>query len=148
MNSSYLEIGGDYMNVTKKEEIEQFKRDLKSLNYYKSKYDEISDKLLVVARLMHEPKANSYDERFRNNNNYNFIELMEKEAELKKQQYLYDSLIKTIENRLDLLEKETDKDLLINIYIRKYSYEKLAMERFMSVRRLKYYVNAVIEKLL
>lgn len=148
MNLSYLEIGGDYMSVTKKEEIEQFKRDLKSLNYYKSKYDEISDKLLVVARLMHEPKANSYDGMFGNNNNYNFIELMEKEAELKKQQYLYDSLIKTIENRLDLLEKASDKDLLINIYIRKYSYEKLAMERFMSVRRLKYYVNAVIEKLL
>lgn len=135
------------MVLTKKEEVEQFKRDLKSLNYYKSKRDELSDKRLVLERIMHEPKANRYDE-ITGSRKYNYIELMEKEDELNMQIQLYDALIKTIGNRLDKIEKESDRDLLVELYIRNNTYEKLALEYFMSVRKMKYYVNSVISKIM
>lgn len=134
------------MMITRKDKVEQFKRDLKSLSFYKSKRDELSDKMLELGRIMHEPKANRY-ERMGGVNSYNYIELMEKEDAIKAEYNLYDVLIKHIGERLDCISNLDDRNLLIDIYIHKQSYEKMAMNRFKSTRALKYHVDDIIQKI-
>lgn len=134
------------MMITKKDKVEQFKRDLKSLNFYKSKRDELSDKMLELGRIMHEPKANRYELSI-GVNKYNYIELMEKEDAYKAEYNLFDVLIKHIGEQLDCIVNLDDRNLIIEIYICKSSFEKMAMERFISVRALKYHVDDVIQKI-
>lgn len=141
-----MDNGGDIMMITKKDKVEQFKRDLKSLNFYKSKRDELSDKMLELGRIMHEPKANRYELSI-GVNKYNYIELMEKEDAYKAEYNLFDVLIKHIGEQLDCIVNLDDRNLIIEIYIRKSSFEKMAMERFISVRALKYHVDDVIQKI-
>lgn len=133
--------------LSEKDAIEQFKRDLRSLNYYKGKKDELDDELLKLNRCMHEPRANRYDME-KGKGHYNYIELMEKEDELKEEKQFYELMIKRIGNQLEKITDESDRSLLIEIYIHKVSYARIAMKRYMSERNLKYYVDNVIRHIL
>lgn len=133
--------------LTKKDGIEQFKRDLRSLTYYKGKRDEMQDKLLELSRIMHEPRANRYDHEI-GGKPYNYVGLMEREDALKQELSFYELMIQRIGNMLERIENPEDRNLLIDIYIHKTSYAKLAMQRYMSERNLKYYVDNIIAKIL
>ncbi|MGX8834927.1 hypothetical protein ACWG0P_12065 [Amedibacillus sp. YH-ame6] len=132
--------------LRKKEAVEQFKRDLKSLNYYKLKRSEVSDKLLELDRSMHEAKSNRYNFEL-GKGKFNYIELMEKEDGLKRELFLYEQLIVHIGNRLECIESDNDRRLLLDIYVHKQSYAKMSMKMFMSERNLKYHVDTIIRKI-
>lgn len=134
------------MAITKRDEIEQFKRELKSLNYYKKKRDEIKDKLIIIGRVLYEPKANSYN-NVGGKGDYNYLDLLQKEDYLKQMYGLYDQLIRHIGYRLDCIDESDDRQLLMDIYIRKFSFEKMATNHHMSIRNLKYHVDLIIKNI-
>lgn len=133
--------------LTRKEELDQFKRELKSLNYYKKKRDEIADKLLILERILYEPKANLYTNNT-SKRTYNMVELLEKEAQLKQQKQLYTHLIQYIGDCLEKIEPLENRYLIMDIYIHNFSFEKKALELHMSARALKYYADQVLLKII
>lgn len=132
--------------LTERDKIEQFKRDLRSMNYYKEKTKEITDELIRLARVMHGPKTVKYGEKL-GGNRINYLELMEQEDAFKKELQYYSFLIYSIEKKLKLLEKD-EKMLLIELYVNRKKYEQLASEYFASERKLKYDVNEIIRKII
>ena len=132
--------------LTERDKIAQFKRELRSLNYYKGKIKEITEELIRLARVMHGPKTVKYGERL-GGNKINYLELMEQEDACKEELQHYSFLINNIEKRIDCLEK-SEKNLLLEIYVNRKKYEELAPEYFASERKLKYDVNEIIRKII
>lgn len=134
------------MKNTIKESIEQFKRDLRSLTFYKNKLDEINDKLLALRRVMHEARSNRYDHEI-GGHPMNYLDLMQKEEKLQQDQQLYEILLQRIAVELEKLDTE-ERTLLLDLYVHKKSFASISMKLYMSERNLKYHVDQVLKRIL
>lgn len=131
--------------ISKKDKIEQFKRDLRSLKYYECKVNEISDELLKLSRIMHEPKSIKYGERL-GSSALNYLECMEREEVLKNELKLHIFMIEKIKSKLDLLS-DYDRILLDQLYVRRKGFTYVAQKMGVSERKLKYDVDEIIRKI-
>lgn len=128
-----------------KELIEQFKREIKSINYYDAKIQECREQLTCIHTLMYEAKTINYGEKM-GHGTYNLIELIYKEEQLCREQQAYEIMRESILRKLARASLH-DRELLIDIYIKKHSYEKKARMEYMSEIQLKRSVNRIILEL-
>lgn len=134
--------------IERKEEINQFKRDLRSLKYYEKKIEFLYDELTVIGNELQGVKGIKYDV-LRNNGNYNDnkIELLMREEEILKEMNLYREMIGRINSCLAKLS-EDEQELLKMIYIDKVKYAEIAHKLCKSVRKMKLDVDGIIEKII
>lgn len=136
--------------VTSKEVCEQFRRDLKSLNYYKSKLEEINDKLLEMnVKLQRVSSPAVKDVIIENKNPYqsNVLELMMQEENLIKERDHYKYMIVQIESKLKALPKNIRK-ICIELYVNGRNAENVALEHGYGYKMTMYReINKEIEKI-
>lgn len=116
--------------ITSKENCEQFRRDLKSLNWYKSKLDEINDQLLELDVKMQRVSSPAVkDVVIENKNPYqsNILELMLQEEILIKQRDNLKYTVDQIEKKLNALPKRIRR-ICIELYINGRNAENVATE--------------------
>ena len=116
--------------ITSKENCEQFRRDLKSLNWYKSKLEEINDQLLELAVKMQgvsSPAAK--DVVIENKNPYqnNLVELIMQEELLVIRRDNLSYTIKQIETKLNELPEDI-REICIELYIKGRNADNVAAE--------------------
>lgn len=136
--------------ITSKENCEQFRRDLKSLNWYKSKLEEINDQLLELAVKMQgvsSPVAK--DVVIENKNPYqnNLVELIMQEELLVIRRDNLTYTIKQIETKLNELPEDI-REICIELYIKGRNAENVAAESGY-VHKISMYraINKEIDKL-
>ena len=136
--------------ITSKENCEQFRRDLKSLNWYKSKLEEINDQLLELAVKMQgvsSPAAK--DVVIENKNPYqnNLVELIMQEELLVIRRDNLTYTIKQIETKLNELPEDI-REICIELYIKGRNAENVAAESGY-VHKISMYraINKEIDKL-
>ena len=135
------------MRITLKDEIEQFKRDLRSYTYHQKKVLEIEDKLEDLAVKMQGISSPAFKEVLcENSDPYKDrrVELMCEEGELVKERNFHLLEIKRLDDTLRLIDEEKRK-ILIDIYIKRKKIDYVAAKRFCSSRKVKYDVNAMIK---
>lgn len=135
------------MRITLKDEIEQFKRDLRSYTYHQKKVLEIEDKLEDLAVKMQGISSPAFKEVVcENSDPYKDrrVELMCEEGELVKERNFHLLEIKRLDDTLRLIDEEKRK-ILIDIYIKRKKIDYVAAKRFCSSRKVKYDVNAMIK---
>ena len=116
--------------ITSKENCEQFRRELKSLNWYKLKLNEVNDRLLELSVKMQgvsSPAAK--DVIIENKNPYqnNFLDLMLQEEILVRQRDNLKYTISQIETKLAALPDDIQK-ICNEIYIKCRNAETVAIE--------------------
>lgn len=114
------------MNI--EQEINQFRRDLKSYNYHKHKIDEIDLKLQELAYKMQGVSAIRYDKGCKNNSGIyseRKLEFIIREEKLIKERNRHLSEIERIDCLLERLEKD-EQELLRDIYFNNYTYVSAA----------------------
>lgn len=118
--------------VTEKYSCEQFRRDLKSLNYYKTKLIEVEDELLELATLMNGVSSPSAvkDVIIENKNPYQskILEYILKEELLVKQRDNLKYMINKIEDHLQQLSDDV-RGACIDLYIKGKNADTVAIER-------------------
>lgn len=137
--------------ISEKDKIEQFKRELRSYDFYlksiiicNQKLEEIGVKLEGVSspRFKDVIYENARDP-YKNNKS----ELMYQEEEVIKQRNHYLRQVEVMDKKLNTL-MTSERELLISLYIRRKTYEKMADLEYISVRNLKYKVNAIIKTII
>lgn len=131
--------------LTMKEKVDQFKRELKSMHYYQAKLLELQDELIRLDRMMHEPRPQRITET--KGNPINYLDLMEQEQQVRLEYDLLHTLITRVYDKLEQLE-EHDRHMLLDLYVKGYSFEKISMENYMSVRNMKYKVDSLIKSIM
>lgn len=111
--------------ITIKDRIEQFKRDLKSRNYYQAKSNEFDLKLEELHRIMHEPKSIRYGDSI-GNGSFSFIDLMEQEDSIKSEAKVFNSMIHSIDERLSRIDSDNDRKMIEDVYCNRINHEKVA----------------------
>ena len=136
------------MRITLKDEIEQFKRDLKSYTYHQKKVLEIEEKLEELAVKMQGVSSPAFKEVVYENVSDPYkdrkIELMCEEEKLVKERNVHLLEIKRLDDALSLIDEEKRK-ILIDVYIKRKKIDYVAARRFCSSRKVKYDVNAMIK---
>lgn len=112
--------------LTEKDKIEQFKRDLKSYEYYQKKVQQCNEELEVIAHklegvsspcvkdVIYENAGNPYS-------NVNKLQLMIEEDELIKERDKYIGMIGEIDAKLLKIHNTDEKEMIIDLYIKKKS---------------------------
>lgn len=137
--------------ITTKDKIEQFKRDMRSYDYYLKKVVVLNQELEAIGVKLigvSSPKAKDVIcENSRNPYANNKLELMYQEERIINERNHTLRLIESIDEKLNRLETK-NRELLIDLYIRRKTYERKSGEVYMSERNLKYHVNAIIKKII
>lgn len=136
------------MQITLKDEMEQFKRDLRSYTYHQKKALEIEEKLEDLAVKMQGLSSPAFKEVIYENTSNPYkdrkLELMCEEGELVKERNFHLLEIKRLDDALRLIDEEKRK-ILVDIYIKRKKIDYVAAKRFCSSRKVKYDVNAMIK---
>ena len=139
-------------SLTKKDKIEQFKRDLRSLHYYECCVKELDDDLLVInERLLDvsSPTPKEVIAGVASSHYYtdNKVDLIMQEEKLAEQREVYQKQLDIINAKLKYVDTE-NIELLKRLYVKRVPYQKVADEQHMSLRSLRYYVNKLIENII
>ena len=116
--------------ITSKDNCEQFRRDLKSLNYYKAKLEDINDQLLelsVSLQGVSSPGVKGVIIENKDPYQTNKIELIMQEEILSLQKRNLEYTIKQIEAKLQALPKRIRK-VCVELYIKGRNSESVAAE--------------------
>ena len=136
--------------ITSKDNCEQFRRDLKSYNYYKAKLEDINDQLLELSvSLQGVSSPGVKDVIIENKDPYqsNKIELIMQEEILSLQKKNFEFMIAQIESKLQALPKRIRK-VCIELYIKGKNSESVAFENGYEYTAVMYRdINKHIEKL-
>lgn len=128
-----------------KVKIDQFKRELKSLTYYDGRMEELYDELIRLDRIMHEARPQRMG--VRSGLPLNYLSLMEEEDQVRQEYDFLNQSKRRIEEKLEKLNNE-DRCLLIDLYVKGFSFDKISMQRYMSVRNVKYKVDSIIKTII
>lgn len=137
--------------ITSKDSVEQFKREMKSLNYYKLKIAEAELELESLATIMHGVSSPSFKdviiENNRNPYHNNFIELMEEEDKLIKEKSMYKRLADIIESKMNKMDKLL-LDMCNELYIKRRNHDNVALDHGYNSRQGMYKaINKEIDKI-
>lgn len=136
--------------VSSKEISEQFRRDLKSLNYYKAKLDDVNYELEGLnVKLQGVSSPGIKDVIIENKDPYKnrILELICQEEELIKQRDVLIYTIKQIESKLNSLPKRIRK-VCIELYVKGKNSENVAFDNGYEYTAVMYRdINRYIEKL-
>lgn len=140
--------------LTEKDKIEQFKRELKSYEYYQKKVQQCNEKLEVIAHklegvsspcvkdVIYENAGNPYS-------NVNKLQLMIEEDELIKERDKYIGMIGEIDAKLLKIHNTDEKEMIIDLYIKKINHEKVATDNYYANRAGMYKrINAILAKII
>lgn len=140
--------------LTEKDKIEQFKRELKSYEYYQKKVQECNEELEVIAHklqgvssptvkdVIYENAGNPYS-------NENKLQLMLEESELIKERDKYIVMIGDIDARLLKIHNADEREMIIDLYIKKINHEKVASDNYYANRAGMYKrINAILAKII
>lgn len=120
-------------------EVEQFKRELRSYKYYENcikeldlSLEEVATKLKGVmspqfGKIIYENTHNPYKE--------NKIQYLYQEEELVKKRDKYYNLINTIDNKLDFILEEREKNMIRDIYINNINQDVVARNNCYAYRQ-------------
>lgn len=136
------------MNI--EDEVNQFRRDLKSYNYHKAKIKEINEELLELAHKMKGVSSIRYDKLHSNNTRVYHdrkVEYIVLEEQLIQERKIHEILIKKVDDCLEQLPDD-EKELLIDIYIKGTSYDQTALKRHVSKDKVKLDLKKSIKKCL
>lgn len=136
------------MQITLKDEVEQFKRDLRSYTYHQKKAVELEEKLEELATRMQGLSSPAIKEIIYENSSDPYkdrkLEFMCEEEELVKERNDHLLEMKRLDDALGLIEEDKRK-ILTDIYIKRKNIDYVAAKHFCSVRKVKYDVNAIIK---
>ena len=130
-----------------RDDIEQFKRELRSYKTYKKYISKLKDDLLVInsqliglrsPNLNGIPSTNKEDKR---------LDLFDKKSDLESKLSLYKSMILLTDSRLLRLDK-VERDILTLVYMENVSIKKIARTFYMSEASVFRWINQIIEKAL
>lgn len=136
--------------LTTKDKIEQFKRDLRSYTYHRKRIDEINELLFelgikivgvsspTIKDVVIENAKNPYSDRK--------LQYLMEEEELVKERNRHALEIQRLNNALNFLDKEM-REILINVYVKKKSYDSVSAEKYISRDKLKHDINCSIKAL-
>lgn len=140
--------------LTEKDKVEQFKRELKSYEFYKKKVQECNEQLEEIAvklqgvsspaikEVIYENAGNPYRKDSR------ILELMNDEDRLIDERQSYIDRILKIDEKMLLIPDGIDKQAAIRIYMNREQHQKVAndvgMDRVTLYRR----INSIFAKIL
>ena len=134
--------------ITIKDEIDQFKRDLRSYTYHQKKVVELEEKLEELATRMQGLSSPAFKEIVYENtsNPYsdNRLQLMDEEEILIKERNVHFREMKRLDDALALLD-EDKQQILRDIYVKRKNIDYVASKNYCSTRKVKYDVNAMIK---
>ena len=134
--------------ITIKDEIDQFKRDLRSYTYHQKKVVELEEKLEELATRMQGLSSPAFKEVVYENtsNPYsdNRLQLMDEEEILIKERNVHFREMKRLDDALALLD-EDKQQILRDIYVKRKNIDYVASKNYCSIRKVKYDVNAMIK---
>lgn len=137
-----------YSVITIKDEIDQFKRDLRSYTYHQKKVVELEEKLEELATRMQGLSSPAFKEVVYENtsNPYsdNRLQLMDEEEILIKERNVHFREMKRLDDALALLD-EDKQQILRDIYVKRKNIDYVASKNYCSIRKVKYDVNAMIK---
>lgn len=137
-----------YSVITIKDEIDQFKRDLRSYTYHQKKVVELEEKLEELATRMQGLSSPAFKEIVYENtsNPYsdNRLQLMDEEEILIKERNVHFREMKRLDDALALLD-EDKQQILRDIYVKRKNIDYVASKNYCSTRKVKYDVNAMIK---
>lgn len=134
-----------------KDEINQFKRDLRSYTYRKKKVAEIDEKLLELSvqqlgvsspapkKVIYENAGDPYHN--------NKLSLMMREEELINERMKHQNELDHIDKALNSLPP-AQKQVLIDVYITRERIDTVADRNHCSIRKMKYDIDEMIKKIL
>lgn len=126
--------------LTEKDKIEQFKRELKSYEFYKKKVQECNEQLEEIAvklqgvsspaikDVIYENAGNPYRKDSR------ILELMNDEDRLIDERQRYIDNVLYIENALLKIPNPNERKMIEDVFIRRVRHEKVAMDNGYSSR--------------
>lgn len=136
--------------ISKLERVNQFKRELRSYEYYSKCVEECDLKLEEVGVQLMGISSPSLTEMSGKPTAYSDthkLELIMLEEEIIKKRNWYIRLQADINEKLSKLNEE-DRELVEKVYIKNKRYEDLAREYHYSIRNLKYKVNQILSDIL
>lgn len=138
--------------ITLKDEVEQFKRDLKSYSYHQKKIKEIDDELLELrTRLEGVSSPAPKDvvlENARNPYASNKLDLIMQEEILLKERSKHQDEVMRVDALMKRIIFQEDTDILIELYVRRFSLDVVARNHYTSRSSLNRRANRIIRKML
>lgn len=140
--------------LTEKDRIEQFKRELKSYEYYQKKVQECNEELEVIAHKLEGVSSPCVKDVIYENagdpySNINKLQLMIEEDELVKERDKYIEMISGIDARLLKVPNSDEREMIIDLYIKKVNHEKVASDNYYANRAGMYKrINAILAKII
>lgn len=138
--------------LTEKDKIEQFKRELKSYEFYKKKVQECNEQLEEIAvklqgvsspaikDVIYENAGNPYSD-------VNKLQLIMEEEELVKERKLYIDRILYVDEKMMLIPNSLEKKAAERIYIKKEMHQKVADDLNMDRKTLYRRINSAFSKI-
>lgn len=137
--------------ITEKDKIEQFKRDLRSYNYYLGMIEECNIQLTAIAvRLQGVSSPSIKDVVLENAGNPysdNRIGLMIEEGKIIDERNKWLSEVKRIDDLLNKLSSG-ERNVLNEVYVKRKKMESVAERKYISERKLRYDITEIIKKML
>ena len=128
------------------EEIEQFRRELKSYKTYKRYIAEMSEELYVLEHKLVGLKGTRFDAMPSGTGGHdNRLHLIEKKDELEKRMNIYVALVEALDKRLARLTQE-EQDILKLVYMENVSIRKIARTYYKSEPSVFRWINRILKK--
>ena len=109
-----------------KDEVEQFKRECRSIKYLKRKQRELEEKIEELDHALNGVKRPSVSEPRGTSSNSSKLILLAKKDELNHELSLILERINNVFNVLEQIEDESEKVLIIDLWVEKIDYRKVA----------------------
>lgn len=138
--------------LTEKDKIEQFKRELKSYEYYQKKVQECNEELEVIAHKLEGVSSPCVKDVIYENagdpySDVNKLQLIFEEEELVKERKLYIDRILYVDEKMMLIPNSLEKKAAERIYIKKEMHQKVADDLNMDRKTLYRRINAALHKI-
>lgn len=128
------------------EEMEQFRRELKSYKTYKRYIAEMSEELYVLEHKLIGLKGTRFDAMPSGTSKHdNRLHLIEKKDEIEKRMSVYVALVDNVDKRLARLTQE-EQDILKLVYMENVSIRKIARTYYKSEPSMFRWINRMLKK--
>lgn len=127
------------------EEMEQFRRELKSYKTYQRYLRQLSEDLYVIEHRLVGLKGTRFDAMPSGSGRDNRLDLIEKKGELEKKMSVYVALVDNVDKRLARLTKE-EQDIIRLVYMENVSIRKIARTYYMSEPSVFRWINRILKK--
>ena len=140
--------------LTEKDKVEQFKRELKSYEFYKKKVQECNEQLEEIAVKLHGVSSPAIKDVIYENagNPYRkdsrILELMNDEDRLIDERQRYIDNVLYIENALLKIPNPNERKMIEDVFIRRVRHEKVAMDNGYTRMGMHKRINVVIASII